>query len=333
MITRESFIKQLPHLNNENFNDFALQLFQYQYRNNSIYRKYTDNLGVSVAEVHDMTDIPFLPIDFFKKHKVTSLPTDTTFEKVYESSGTTGMETSKHYIADEFFYLEHSQRLFEAFYGPLNQFVILAMLPSYAERKNASLIAMIDHFIAQTGDVNSGYYLYDQEALLKQLSWLKGNTNKKVLLWGVTFALMDLAEQHQLDLSGIIMMETGGMKGRRKELTRMEVHAILEEKFNVRGIHSEYGMTELLSQSYSRGEGLFVPSRSMRVLYRDPNDPLDKRLSNSRYGGLNVIDLANIDSCAFIETQDLGKVNDDGTFEVFGRFDNSDLRGCNLMVL
>lgn len=334
MSERERFLKQIDALNVENFQDFALKLFQYQSKYNKVYKKYIDALNINTDSIHNLRSIPFLPIDFFKQHKIiTEADNFSDFDAIFESSGTGSGISSQHFVPNLNHYLKHAERIFESYYGKLDDYIILALLPSYLERKGSSLIAMVDDFIKKTNSDHSGFYLNELRELIKKVQELKAlQSNKKIIIWGVSFALLDLAENYQVDFSDCIVMETGGMKGRRKEITREELHNILCDGLNVNTIHSEYGMTELLSQSYSMGNGIFKAANSMKVMVREVNDPFDIKFSDKRSGGLNVIDLANIDSCAFIETQDVGLVHDDGSFQVLGRFDNSDIRGCNLMV-
>lgn len=334
MSERERLFKQFDTLNVENFQDFALELFQYQSKYNLVYKKYIDALNINVDSINDLRSIPFLPIEFFKRHKIiTQAESIRSFEVIFESSGTGSGISSKHFVPDLDHYLNHAQDVFERQYGKLNDYVILALLPSYLEREGSSLVAMVDDFIKKTNSSDSGFYLYDLNKLVRKVEDLKARgSEKKIIVWGVSFALLDLAENYKVDFSDCMVMETGGMKGRRKEITREELHGILCAGLNVNTIHSEYGMTELLSQSYSKGDGIFQPSHSMKIMVREVNDPFDIKFSDKRSGGLNVIDLANIDSCAFIETQDVGLVNEDESFKVLGRFDNSDIRGCNLMV-
>jgi len=249
---------------------------------------------------------------------------------VFSSSGTTGMVTSKHLVTDVSLYERSFMQGFKAFYGNIQDYTVLALLPSYLERDGSSLIYMVDHLIRESGDPQSGYFLYDHDALYAALQRQK-LTNRKTLLIGVTYALLDFVEKYQIKFPGLIIMETGGMKGKRPEMLREELHNQLKEGFGVAAIHSEYGMTELLSQAYSKAEGIFACPPWMKILIRDTNDPLTI-LPQGRTGGLNIIDLANLNSCSFIATQDLGKTLGDGTFEVLGRFDNSDIRGCNLLV-
>jgi phenylacetate-coenzyme A ligase PaaK-like adenylate-forming protein len=331
------------------FEELALEVFRFQAANNYIYKEYLRNLNIKLLTINRLDKIPFLPIQFFKHHKIISDNAPT--QVVFESSGTTGDTTSKHLVSDLPFYEYISQKIFEQFYGPLTDFHILALLPSYLERNNSSLVYMVQSFIYRTYSQESGFYLKNTNELLQKLRQISINeqSHRKVLLIGVTFALLDLAESGE-DLSflenlkdRLIIMETGGMKGRRKELLREEVHEILTKAFGVEKIHSEYGMTELLSQGYSKGDGIFELPNTMKILLREINDPFKivstiKLLSSKKQGvirgGINVVDLANIDSCSFIETQDLGAYNTDNqSFSIIGRFDNSDVRGCNLMVI
>lgn len=321
-----------------NFDSLALDIFQFQATNNPIYRQYIEQLGKKTSDITSVSDIPFLPIEFFKSQ--TIITNQVPSKVVFESSGTTSSQTSRHYVYDPDFYVKVAIQIFEKFYGSLANFQILALLPSYLERNNSSLVYMVKSFIEQTNSQYSGFFLNDYKGLIESLKNAhKANPNQKILLIGVTFGLLDLAESGEdfsflRDFDDVIIMETGGMKGRRKELLREEVHEILTAAFGVKSIHSEYGMTELLSQGYSYGEGIFELPASMRVLLRDVNDPFTLVDSSVRSGGINVIDLANIDSCSFIETKDLGSfLPDNRRFRILGRFDNSDIRGCNLMTL
>ncbi|WKV11853.1 acyl transferase [Marivirga harenae] len=334
MSERERFLKQFDALNVKNFQDFALNLFHYQSKYNLVYKKYIQALNIEAQSVKDLSSIPYLPIDFFKKHKViTNADASNDFEAIFESSGTGSGISSKHYVKELDHYLIHAENIFENEYGKLEDFIILALLPAYLEREGSSLVAMVDDFIKKTKSPESGFYLNNIDELVKKVAALKDlNNGKRIIVWGVSFALLDIAENYEVDFSDCIVMETGGMKGRRKEITREELHRILCTGLKVTKIHSEYGMTELLSQSYSKGNGVFEPSHSMKIMVREVNDPFDIKFHDKRSGGLNVIDLANIDSCAFIETQDVGLVQEDGKFKVLGRFDNSDIRGCNLLV-
>ncbi|HET8855417.1 MAG TPA: acyl transferase [Salinimicrobium sp.] len=313
----------------EAFDTKALEFFRLQYKNNRIYRQFCNLIGRKAEEVSTIDDIPFLPVEFFKSSEILS--SDAPPEIVFSSSGTGGTQTSKHFVTDLSCYRESFRKGFEYFYGDIEDFVVLALLPSYLERKGSSLVYMVQDMIERSKNRHSGFYLNDLPALVKKLE-LVGKRRKKVLLIGVSFALLELAEKYALPLQNTIVMETGGMKGRRKEIIRAELHQKLYKGFGLRNIDSEYGMTELLSQAYSRGGGVFNCPPWMKIIIRDPEDPLSL-LSEGKTGGINIIDLANINSCSFIATQDLGKILPGGGFEVLGRFDNSDIRGCNLMVL
>ncbi len=312
-----------------NFEDYALDLFQIQVKNNKIYNNYIRQLKVIPSEVRNVSDIPFLPIEFFKHFDIKSGGWEVAV--TFESSGTTDANPSRHLLPELGFYHRVTTTAFEQQYGPLKDFAILALLPSYVERGNSSLVAMVNHFVQKSNSEYSGYYLENQRDLLDQINDLK-DWSGQILLIGVSFALMDFAEKMHLSAPpNMIIMETGGMKGRRKELTREDLHSRLKQAFGVRGVHSEYGMTELLSQAYSKEEGEFYAPPWMRVVIRDILDPFQLGLRHAT-GGINVIDLANLHSCAFIETRDLGVSMDNRRFKVLGRMDNSDLRGCNLMV-
>lgn len=310
------------------FEELALKIFREQAENCEVYRDFVKNLGITKSDVRSINDIPFLPIEFFKTREIITgygVP-----EEVFTSSGTTGMAQSKHPVLDVGIYLQSFRKAFEIFYGDITKYAVLALLPSYSEREGSSLIYMVDDLIRSATNEQSGYFLYDHEKLRKKLDDLK-SSNTPVILIGVTYALLDFAESHSIDFPQLIVMETGGMKGKRREMVRTELHETLCAGFGVPLIHSEYGMTELLSQAYSKGAGIFHCPPWMKVLIRDTNDPLEI-LGPNRTGGINVIDLANINSCSFVATQDLGKASSDGTFEVLGRFDNSDIRGCNLLI-
>ncbi|TYC10208.1 acyl transferase [Bizionia gelidisalsuginis] len=313
----------------EEFEALALQVFNFQFKNNTVYRSFCDLINTHPSDVKHSTEIPFLPIQFFKSHTVVS--TTNATEKIFTSSGTTGAVTSKHYVSDLSIYEESFNKGFEVFYGPIEDYVVLALLPSYLERDGSSLIYMADAMIKTSKHKESGFYLHNLSELKNTLIDLE-QQGKPIILLGVSFALLDLIEMHQFHLKNTIIMETGGMKGRRKELIREELHSILKTGFGVNEIHSEYGMTELLSQAYSKGHGVFGCPPWMRIYTREPEDALHIQ-HQGKTGGINVIDLANINSCAFIATQDLGRTYPDNTFEIIGRFDSSDIRGCNLMVL
>lgn len=313
----------------EEFSKIALTVFKYQFENNPVYRSYCDLLYIHPGDVKQVEEIPFLPIQFFKSHKVISKYTKAS--QIFTSSGTTGTNVSKHYVTDINWYEESYIKGFEHFYGNIEDYTILALLPNYLEREGSSLIYMVNDLIHRSKKVNSGFYLHNIKELANTLTELD-QKGERVLLIGVSFALLDLIEQFTFNLKHTTIMETGGMKGKRKELIRTELHTVLKNGFGVSKIHSEYGMTELLSQGYSKGDGLFNCPPWMKILTRDTEDPLFT-FKTQRTGGINVIDLANYNSCSFIATQDLGKVHDTNTFEIIGRFDNSDIRGCNLMVL
>ena len=314
---------------NFNFEEIALQLFEFQYTHNLVYKQFVDYLKINVSNVQTVQQIPFLPIEFFKTHRIISGNAEP--QKIFESSGTTGQITSKHLVTDLKLYEESFEKGFEQFYGNIEDWTILALLPSYLERDTSSLVYMVDDLIKKSKNPNSGFFLNNLDELAVKIKSNISNPKSQILLIGVTFALLDFADQFPMDLSDVIIMETGGMKGRREEITRDEVHAILTKAFNVKTIHSEYGMTELLSQGYSKGNGIFETPKWMKILKRDIYDPFYVTEAKGR-GGLNVIDLANIYSCAFIATQDLVNIISDTEFEILGRIDNSDIRGCNLMV-
>jgi len=310
------------------FEKQALRVFRYQAENCAIYRDFISGLGINPANIHRIANIPFLPVEFYKAHRVVSSLDEV--EVVFTSSGTTGMVTSNHYVTDASWYVESFRKAFALFYRDIKDYTVLALLPAYLEREGSSLIYMADDLIKQSQNPDSGFYLYNHEDLHQQL--LKQQQNKKpTLLLGVTFALLDFVEKYQHNFPKLIVMETGGMKGRRKEMIREELHDTLCKGFGVDAIHSEYGMTELLSQAYSKGNGIFNYPPWMRMLTRDTNDPLTI-ITGGKTGGVNIIDLANINSCSFIATQDLGKVYADSSFEILGRFDNADIRGCNLLI-
>ncbi|PHS04204.1 MAG: acyl transferase [Kordia sp.] len=313
----------------EEFNAIALAIFKFQFENNKVYRSFCDLLYKHPSDVKTVDDIPFLPIEFFKTRTILSSAEKPVIS--FSSSGTTGSVTSKHHVTDLSIYEKSYLNGFKQFYNAIEDYVVLALLPSYLEREGSSLIYMVDDLIKKSKHPESGFYLDNLDEISEKLIALD-QSGQKVLLIGVSFALLDLIEQYQFKLNNTIVMETGGMKGRRKEIIRPELHQLLKEGFGVSEIHSEYGMTELLSQAYSKGNGVFECPSWMKVLCRDTEDPLSIQKAN-KTGGINVIDLANINSCSFIATQDLGKIDTDGSFEVLGRFDNSDIRGCNLMAL
>jgi len=309
------------------FTPRALDLFRFQYEHNRLYRRYTDTLGLDPAAVTRLEEIPFLPVSFFKTDTIRT--TDFIPETVFTSSGTTGMVTSRHEIKDLDWYRQSFRAAFTRFYGTITEWCVIGLLPSYLERASSSLVVMVDDLVKGSGHPQSGFYLYEHEALHQVLLDLEAK-GQKTLLIGVTFALLDFAEKYSLSLKHTIIMETGGMKGRRRELTRPELHAFLTRRLGVEKVHAEYGMTELLSQAYSSGDGLFTCPPWMRPLVRTEDDPLEVRTEGE--GILNIIDLANHWSCAFIATEDVGRIDAEGRFEVAGRVDNSDIRGCSLLV-
>ena len=315
--------------NSQDFNSIALEVFRLQAKGNTVYREFINHLNIDIDNVKDIKDIPFLPIQFFKTHKI--ITGDQNPKEIFLSSGTTGQNQSKHYVTDLSLYEESYTKGFDYFYNDIEEYVVLGLLPAYLERNGSSLIYMVDDLIKKSKHSESGFYLNNHKELIETLIELESRSQKTLLI-GVSFALLDLLDNYDLELKHTTIMETGGMKGRRKELIREELHSVLTKGFGVDKIHSEYGMTELLSQAYSKGNGIFITPPWMKILIRDTEDPLSY-LDNEKSGGINIIDLANINSCSFIATQDLGRIHAEGTFEVIGRFDNSDIRGCNLMVL
>ncbi len=315
-------------IDNAGFENLALEVFRQQYQQLEIYRAFCDSLKRSPGRVKGLADIPFLPVDFFKNYRI--ITADKEASVIFESSGTTGTIPSRHYVADTGLYERSFLLAFEQFYGRYGEYAILALLPSYLERGNSSLVYMADKLIRLSGKEQSGFFLDEFDKLSQVLAELKAKKQKTILL-GVTYALLDFAETHPIHFPELIIMETGGMKGRREELTRVEVHQKLQQAFGVAMVHSEYGMTELLSQGYSKGKGVFYTPSWMKILMRDIYDPL-LLVENGTVGGINIIDLANLYSCSFIATADLGRVNQDGSFEILGRIDNAEIRGCNLMV-
>jgi len=325
MITKE----QIFNIHSEkDFNVLALESFFYQVESNLVYQQYINFLHVDISAISHYSQIPFLPIQFFKTQQV--LASGFEPEITFTSSGTTGMINSRHPVPDISWYEESFRRAFHRFYGNIEDIALLALLPSYLEREGSSLIYMVDDLIKSSKQPESNYFLYNHADLYQSLLQLK-NKGTRTILIGVTYALLDFIENYQLNFPELIVMETGGMKGKRKEMVREELHQILQKGFGVPSIHSEYGMTELLSQGYSFGNGSFDTPLWMKILIRDTNDPLTL-LDKGKTGAINVIDLANYYSCSFIATQDMGKLHPDGSFEVLGRFDNADIRGCNLLV-
>ena len=311
----------------KDFENLALQIFQYQYKEVKVYQQFCNLLKVNPTNVNSLNKIPFLPIQFFKSHQI--IADNKKHKVVFSSSGTTGSILSKHYVHDLQLYKTSFTKTFNSFIKSSKDLTILALLPNYLEREGSSLVFMVKELIKQSNNINSGFYLNDLSSLIQKIEYLENN-NRKTLLVGVSYALLDLIEIKKFKLKNTIIMETGGMKGRRKEMIKKELHKILKDGFGVSSIYSEYGMTELLSQAYSYGDGLFNCPPWMRVITRDTEEA--QSLILNKTGGINIIDLANIYSCSFIATQDLGKINEDGSFEIMGRFDDSDIRGCNLMV-
>ena len=311
------------------FEKLTLKVFRHQYEHNTVYRNFCDLLKKNKTNVKALQDIPFLPIQFFKSHEVVS--STAPVQIAFTSSGTTGTSTSRHLVTDLNFYEESFRLAFSQFYGNIEDYVVLALLPSYLEREGSSLIYMVEDLIERSNQPESGFYLHNYDELIEKLTELD-NSGQNVLLIGVTYALLDLIDKQNFQLNNTIIMETGGMKGKRKEMIREELHELLCKGFGVSKIHSEYGMTELLSQAYSLGDGLFECPPWMEILIRDTEDALSY-VAEGKTGGINVIDLANVNSCSFIATQDLGKKYPNHSFEVLGRFDHSDIRGCNLMVI
>ncbi|MDT0675134.1 acyl transferase [Autumnicola musiva] len=311
------------------FYQTALEVFKFQYQHNSVYKQFCDLLKKNPESVNELSAIPFLPIELFKTKKILSSREEP--EIIFSSSGTTGTNVSKHYVTDLSLYENSFLQCFKSFYGKPEELVTFALLPSYLEREGSSLIYMADYLIKKSQHPESGFYLNELDELAKKLKEID-STGRKILLIGVSFALLDLVENHNFQLQNTIIMETGGMKGRRKEMIREELHNILATGFGVDKVHSEYGMTELLSQAYSQGSGIFKCPPWMKIIIRDPEDAVTV-LPPGKNGGINIIDLANLNSCSFIATQDLGKKIAGEKYEILGRFDNSDIRGCNLMVL
>lgn len=319
-----SFKSEIFNLSPHRFEETALNLFRFQATHNTVYRDFIRYLNKPVHTVSSIHDIPFLPIGLFKSQDITvhrHLP-----PTVFKSSGTTGQMTSRHYIYDPAFYLTNTEAIFEHFYGPLTQYNVLALLPSYLERKDASLVKMADYWMQCSGQHKKAFYMHDTDALIDEIE----HATSPVLLLGVTFALLDLAEKYTSNRDDLLIMETGGMKGRRREMIRTEVHQVLRRSFPQASVHSEYGMTELMSQAYCKDGHYFSPPPWMRFLKREADDPLSVSIESGQ-GAINVIDLANVETCAFIATDDQGRFDDNGNCEVLGRLDNSDVRGCNLM--
>ena len=317
----------------DSFEQLALDIFRFQYQNNPVYHSYVNALQIDSTKVRSIDGIPFLPINFFKTHKIQTGEFES--EVVFDSSGTSQSIKSYHYVKNTGIYRESFTKSFEMMFGPIQDWCIIGLLPSCLERENSSLVYMVNNLIKDSGSVQSGFYLNDPiairfEKLIEVLTELE-NRKQKTLLIGVTFALLDFAEKYQLPLTHTLIIETGGMKGRREELTRMEVHEILKKAFGKEEINSEYGMTELLSQSWSKGKGKFICPPWMKIVIREEEDPFEIKKEGN--GAINIIDLANVYSCSFIATDDAGRINADKTIEILGRLDGSDLRGCSLLTL
>ena len=322
---REAICQKVSQVTAEDFESLALEIFRFQAVHNALYGQYLSLLHIDFQEVSSISQIPFLPVQFFKNYQIKT--GQWKEEAIFTSSGTTGAATSRHFVRDLQFYKENTLKGFIPSYGAPEKFCIVALLPSYLERSGSSLVCMASHFIQLSADPRSGFFLNNEQDLLKVLA----ATGKPVLLLGVSFALLELAERHPVDLRQVIIMETGGMKGRRREWTWEELHEKLKEAFQVENIHSEYGMTELFSQAYAVSSGRFYPAPTLRALAREITDPLSLQ-AIGKTGVLNLIDLANFDTCSFIATEDLGRIWQDGSFEVLGRLDHSDVRGCNLLI-
>ncbi len=325
LINTEKIISITP----SEFTDAAISLFNYQHTHNIVYRQFCDALRVNADKISTLSQIPFLPISFFKSHRIQTGEWNNE-ELLFQSSGTTGEITSKHFVKEAALYEQSLQHGFTLQYGAPSDYAILALLPSYLERKNASLVYMAQQLMKAGGHPDNGFYINEWDVLKEKLQQLIAR-QQKVILLGVTFALLDFAERYPMPLHNVIVMETGGMKGRKEEWTRAQVHNYLKKQWELHAIHSEYGMTELLSQAYAKADGIYTPTNTMQVMIRDVNDPLD--VSTTGSGCINIIDLANIHSCAFIATEDIGKVYPNGTFEIMGRMDHSALRGCSLMAV
>jgi len=336
MSFRSDFLAALPQLTPATFEAAALRLFRHQAVHCPPYAAYLARLHRDPASINTLVDIPFLPIEFFKTHEVKTEPAAWEPKEVFLSSGTTLQQRSRHLVREPALYRDNAARIFEHYYGPLTSWIFLALLPSYLEQGQSSLVAMVADFVNNSGQtLRPAFFLRDHAALLHALRRAKqpAARQRRVMLIGVSYALLDFAAEvgPAPELQGLTVLETGGMKGRRREMIREELHQELQQAFGSAGIHSEYGMTELLSQAYSLGDGRFHTTPPLRVLLRDPSDPFSVSLTRGD-GAINVIDLANVDSCAFIETKDLARMHPDGSFEVLGRMDNSDVRGCNQLV-
>lgn len=328
---QENRLHFISQINAGNFEDIALSLFQYQYQNNKVYQSYVDALHIQPNTIHTIEAIPFLPISFFKTHEVVTGDRHvSTSTLLFESSGTSQTINSKHFVFQPEVYEASFFNGFQQFFGKPEDYIFLALLPSYLERSNSSLVYMVSKLMERSNHPANGFYLNEWSVLTEKLQQMK-QSDRKILLIGVTFALLDFADAFPMNLEHVMVMETGGMKGRKEEWTRNQVHDFLQEKWHLNNVVSEYGMTELLSQAYAINDGVFHCSSTMKVLVRDVNDPLTTMRVG--FGCLNIIDLANVDSCAFIATEDVGIVQEDGSFMVLGRMDNAALRGCSLMSI
>lgn len=328
-----TILEEIKNVNAANFDAVAIKFFNFQYLHNELYHNYCTILKIEPSNILKIEQIPFLPIQFFKTKEIKTTIFDA--ELIFESSGTTGSINSKHFIKHKIIYEESYLAGFKQFYGNEKDYCIIGLLPSYLERQSSSLVYMVNDLIKKSAHKNSGFYLYDYEKL-KTVLQQNENAKQKTILIGVTYALLDFAEQFPIKLEHTIVMETGGMKGRREELTRNELHKILSANFATENIHSEYGMTELLSQAYSTQKGIFTCTNSMKILLRSEDNPLEILHNNDKSyttGAINIIDLSNIYSCSFIATDDAGKLYKNGTFEILGRLENSDIRGCGLMII
>jgi len=315
------------NVDDKNFEQIAFEVFKFQYINNNIYKSYCDLLKKTPSNIGDISGIPFLPISFFKSHSVMCTK---KYDKVFHSSGTTNENLSKHYVSDIHIYEQSFLKNFIDNYGDPKDYVILGLLTNYMENENSSLIYMVNNLIELSESNDSGFFLKEYDFIIEKMKSL-ARENKKIILVGVSYALLDLTESKNLNFENTIIIETGGMKGRRREMIKKELHETLKERTGLKKIHSEYGMTELLSQAYSKGDGIFSCPNWMRVFIRDINDP-NFLYSNNKSGGINIIDLANINSCSFIATEDMGSLHKNGNFEIMGRIDHTDTRGCNLLV-
>ena len=314
-------------VDDKNFEQIAFEVFQFQYINNNIYKSYCDLLKKTPSNIADISSIPFLPISFFKSHSVMCTK---KYDKVFHSSGTTNENLSKHYVSDIHVYEQSFLKNFIDNYGNPKDYVILGLLPNYMENENSSLIYMVNNLIELSESNDSGFFLKEYDFIIEKMKSLY-KENKKIILIGVSYALLDLSESKSLNFENTIIIETGGMKGQRREMIKKELHETLKERTGLKKIHSEYGMTELLSQAYSKGDGIFSCPNWMRVFIRDMNDP-NFLYSNNKSGGINIIDLANVNSCSFIATEDMGSLHENGSFEIMGRIDHSETRGCNLLL-